>query len=373
MDSSSIVSFNNDSSNSTFQTTLKGDYNNISVHELALHAMRDRCLLLQRRINALETDNMRLKLDVVKANECSPYIPLKEDEKLTLHQKIAELNKQKSKLMHHVFMVQCENKNLWNKIATLKGPDKSTSKGYNKQPLLRTNTYIHSTPKNSTTYEEKYSESSLEEISLKLINSYIQEKSQLVEQYEQMAQLQDIDDEILNLDSIGFNYIEDPATDSLKDIRCQTEKLHSLRKEVAQQESDLKLIISRVEAVLQEGYRCPTCIANNAKVTTSEHKEIETSDSLANWATPADSSTYNNNYSELNTSAYKKSILEDSEKEMLGESCDKICPMCGQMFQKDIAFTDFQSHVESHFIGENEPDSISDQFENVPNSFDNTI
>lgn len=244
MDSSSIVSFNNDT---TFQTTLKGDYNNISVHELALHAMRDRCLLLQRRINALETDNMRLKLDVVKSTECSPYNPLKEDEKLVLHQKIAELNKQKSKLMHHVFMVQCENKNLWNKISNLK-PDKST---HAKQPLVRTNTYIHSTPKNSANYQEKYSESSLEEISLKLINSYIQEKSQLVEQYEQMAQLQDMEDDLLNVDTIGFNFIEDPATDSLKEIRSQTEKLQNFKKELAQQESDLKLIISRVESIVR--------------------------------------------------------------------------------------------------------------------------
>lgn len=248
MDSSSIVSFNNDS---TFQSTLKGD---ISVHELALHAMRDRCLLLQRRINSLETDNMRLKLDVVKATECSPYIPIKEDEKFVLHQKIADLNKQKSKLTHHMFMVQCENKNLWNKIASLKGPGKLTSKEYNKQPLLRTNTYIHSTPKGSAAFQEKYSESSLEEISLKLINSYIQEKSQLVEQYEQMAQLQDMDDDILNVDSIGFTYMEDPATDSLKEIRCQMEKLNNLKKELAQQESDLKLIISRVESIMRGMY-----------------------------------------------------------------------------------------------------------------------
>lgn len=248
MESSSIVSFNNDT---TFQTTLKGEYNNISVHELALHAMRDRCLLLQRRINTLENDNMRLKLDITKASQDSPYSPLQEDEKLSLHQKIAELTKQKSQLMHHVFMVSCENKNLWNKISTIKGHDKSAVKDYPKQPLLRTNTYIHSTPKTSSNYQEKYSESSLEEISLKLINSYIQEKSQLVEQYEQMAQLQDMDDDILNVDSIGFGFMEDPATDSLKEIHNQTEKLQQLKKEFAQQEKDLKIIIARIETVLQ--------------------------------------------------------------------------------------------------------------------------
>ncbi|KAJ0178747.1 hypothetical protein K1T71_005522 [Dendrolimus kikuchii] len=360
MDSSSIVSFNNDS---TFQTTIKGDFNNVSVHELALHAMRDRCLLLQRRINALENDNMRLRLDVTKASENSSYIPLQDDEKTDLLQKIADLNKQKSKLMHHVFMVSCENKNLWNKISSLKGEKASKKEG--KQPLLRTNTYIQSTPKSSTHYQEKYSESSLEEISLKLINSYIQEKSQLVEQYEQMAQLQHIDDDILNVDSIGFAYIEDPATDSLKEIRCHAEKLQNLKKELYQQENDLKIIITRFEHILQEGYKCPTCIANNAKITTSEHKEIETSDSLANWATPADSNTYNN-FSEINISAYKKSIVEN-EREILEDPIDKICPMCGQTFQKDIAFSEFQAHVENHFIGEIDHDSA---IENLPNSID---
>lgn len=249
MESSSIVSFNNDS---TFQNTLKGDYNNVSVHELALHAMRDRCLLLQKRINTLESDNMRLKLDISKASENTPYIPLQEDEKSLLLQKIAELNKQKSQLMHHIFMVSCENKNLWSKISNLKGSDKPMKE---KQPLIRTETYIHSTPKSSSNYQEKYSESSLEEISLKLINSYIQEKSQLVEQYEQMAQLQDMDDEnLLNVDSIGFTYIEDPVMDSLKEIHLHTEKLHNLKKELAQQEADLKMVISKVEAILKGGY-----------------------------------------------------------------------------------------------------------------------
>lgn len=247
MDSSSIVSFSNES---TFQTTIKGNFNHVSVHELALHAMRDRCLLLQCRINTLENDNMRLRLDVTKTSENSAFIPLQDDEKTDLLQKIADLNKQKSQLMHHVFMVSCENKNLWNKISSLKN-DQISKKECLKQPLLRTNTYIHNTPKSSPHYQEKYSESSLEEISLKLINSYIQEKSQLVDQYEQMAELQNIDDDILNVDSIGFNYIEDPATDSLKEILGHAEKLQNLKKELQQQENDLKIVIARFEHILQ--------------------------------------------------------------------------------------------------------------------------
>nr|XP_004925206.2 protein spindle-F [Bombyx mori] len=363
MDTSSIVSFNNDS---TFQATLKGDYNHHSVHELALHAMRDRCLLLQRRINVLENDNMRLKLDATRNNE---NIAFHDDDKLDLLQKIAELNKQKSQLMHHVFMVSCENRNLWNKISTIKNCNKPNKENV-KNPLVRTNTYIQSTPKTSVNYQEKYSESSLEEISLKLINSYIQEKSNLVDQYEQMAQLHR-DEDMLNVDSIGFTYLEDPAMESLKDIISQTEKVQSLRKEVIQQENDLKVILARFETIVAEGYKCPTCITNNTKVVSSENKQIETSDSLMNWETPADSSSCNNNFSDINTSVIKESIIEEKEED--NEPFDKICPMCGQTFQKDTEFSEFRVHVESHFTGETEPDSLIDNFENIPSSFENAL
>lgn len=122
-----------------------------------------------------------------------------------------------------------------------------------------------------------------------------------------------------------------------------------------------------------EGYKCPSCAANNAKIATLEHKEIETSDSLANWATPVDSTNYNNNYSEMNTSVYKKNNESEKENTENNEPYDKICPMCGDTFKKNVAFAEFQSHVECHFTGEMEPDSIVDNFENIPNSFDNVI
>lgn len=73
----------------------------------------------------------------------------------------------------------------------------------------------------------------------------------------------------------------------------------------------------------------------------------------------------------MNPTSYKKPT--EISKDIKQEPADKICPMCGQTFQKDIAFADFQSHVESHFMGESEPESIVDNFENVPSSFDNVI
>ncbi|XP_041970621.1 protein spindle-F [Aricia agestis] len=358
MESSSIVSFNNDS---TYDTTVKPEFNNVSVHELALHAMRDRCLLLQRRINTLESDNMRLKLDMTKSTEKSPYIPLSEDEKFNLLQKIADLSRQKSQLLHHVFMVSCENKNLWSKLSSIKGGDKN---GKELKPLVRTNTYIHSTPKSNSKFQEKYSDSSLEEISLKLINSYILEKSQLIEQYEQMAQLQEADGDLLNVDSIGFAYMEDPATDSLKEMRIQTEKLLGLKKELDEQEKNLKIVLSRLE---NDSYKCPSCEKNKLQVS-YEDKETETSDSLM-W--DQREATQTNPYNTQNSIEDEKEISENNNPQS-GSVCDKICPMCGELFLKDAAFADFQTHVESHFVGDTDLDSI-DNFDKLPNSLDNNL
>lgn len=365
MESNSIVSFNNDS---TFQSTVKSDYNN--VHELALHAMRDRCLLLQRRINTLETDNMRLKLEMTKKTEFpSNNVVLADDEKYQLHQKIAELSKQKSHLMHHVFMVTCENKSLWTKLSRKSERPQAKLEGSKHAPLLRTNTYIHSTSKNNDQNQEKYSESSLEEISLKLINSYIQEKSQLVDQYEQMSQLQDLDEDILNVDSIGFTYIDDPPSDSLKEIQEETENLMRLKKDLLEQERDLKIILSRVEIIMRDGWKCPGCASKSSKNVSSEHKEIETSDSLANFATPVDSNTYNENYSDLTT--FKK---EPELAQVLNKDASNKCPMCNKEFPKDIDFNEFRTHVEDHFTGETEMDSLLDNFENIsPGSVNDEI
>lgn len=109
-----------------------------------------------------------------------------------------------------------------------------------------------------------------------------------------------------------------------------------------------------------DGHKCPSCLNKNDKNVSSEHKEIETSDSLANFATPVDSTNYNENY-DLDT--YKE--FSEPQNQQQKEACvDKICPMCGQCFDKSVQFNEFQSHVERHFIGETEPDSL-DNFENI--------
>lgn len=100
---------------------------------------------------------------------------------------------------------------------------------------------------------------------------------------------------------------------------------------------------------------------------TFEHKETETSDSLITSDIQLESSAYNN---ECLYDQFANRINTDQETS--SEPCDKMCPICGERFTKDIAFADFQSHVENHFISNNEIDSI-DNFDTIPNSLDNVI
>lgn len=392
MEPTSMVSFNNDS---TYQANLKSDFSDTEALELALHTMRDRCLILQRRIHSLENDNMRLKLNGIKTNEnyINSSIKIDEDGK-KMFEKVAELTKQKSQLTHHVFMVTCENKNLWSRIASLTRQNKPNNTNLvserNEQPqkqnnrLLRSETFTHGAA-SQVTCKDDYSEASLEEISLKLINSFLQEKSDLVEQYEQMAELQALDDSKFNLDSIGFTYYEDQNSESLNHLKIHTDKMLQLKSEVLQQESELEKIINQLETIKNKAHQCCDCklkeVKQNKAGKMERLKESDTTDSLTKWATPANSTSFTDNNIELPspstiTRKCSNGIITQPNMEHTSElqeaAVDKMCPMCGQYF-KSVNFTEFQQHVMNHFVGDLDPDSIIDSYELVINSVDNNF
>jgi Autophagy receptor zinc finger-C2H2 domain len=57
---------------------------------------------------------------------------------------------------------------------------------------------------------------------------------------------------------------------------------------------------------------------------------------------------------------------------MLKKNSKKICPMCGKYFV-DTSFDDFEIHVESHFIADDEFDSIGENYEALANSIGNNF
>lgn len=51
-------------------------------------------------------------------------------------------------------------------------------------------------------------------------------------------------------------------------------------------------------------------------------------------------------------------ILQEKVK---ADTQDKMCPMCGKIYVKNIPFDEFQEHVEGHFIDDNEMDLSLDR------------
>lgn len=116
--------------------------------------------------------------------------------------------------------------------------------------------------------------------------------------------------------------------------------------------------------LITEGYKCPTCTANKARPITTEDKEVETTTSLGDLATTMES----NNFNDCSTSLVQKDSDYDANS-VTPEPYDKMCPICGEIFKKYIEFSEFQSHVEQHFIGETQNDSFINTLDNGHSSF----
>lgn len=260
---STVINMDTEANDDVITTDLEGQ-NGTNVIILTL---KERCYLLQQRLKSVEQENIQLTLQCSKSSSNH----LSQDLNV-LNETIVQLTKEKSQLAHHVFMVACENKKLWSRLAT---SSKSNSQSENSESaikktalkndlsptkdsnftiphLIRSQTFTTApNPKLKARIEESGDniEASLEEISLKVINSFLAEKSELVQQYEQMVELQMTNDKDFNYKSLGFTYLDDLNCDSLADIKQNTEKLVDLKKQAFQQQIELRSFINRLESI----------------------------------------------------------------------------------------------------------------------------
>jgi regulator of replication initiation timing len=97
--------------------------------QVALQTMKERCQHLQRRLGAVEEENLNLRIENRKRRSDSASAitadtlknePEDSERKIDcLEEKVAMLTRQKSQLTHHLFMVATENKQLWNRLSHL--------------------------------------------------------------------------------------------------------------------------------------------------------------------------------------------------------------------------------------------------------------
>ncbi|KAH0952496.1 hypothetical protein HN011_001015 [Eciton burchellii] len=324
---------------------------------VAFKTMKERCQQLQTRLAAVEEENICLRLECGRdASTAIVKIDGNDDRSAlhTLQGKIEELTKQKSQLSHHVFMVASENRQLWNRLTRLTKINKSLGSQLTKitdtlkqhpatQPSDITLYHFRDASTPSKQEANKYlltaddgERGSLEEISLRLINSIMLEKSDLEQQYAEMVELRN--SSISDLQNIGFTYPEDSDTDSLELMKQHEIRLSQTKDALLGQQTRLKRALQNLKK-MKKGITCNNCRDNANK-------------KMCQIGTQFDSNDNSKEHGATQTSLIPSGI---SSVEKYPNDIDidvNTCPLCGIIYGKSISFSEFHEHVLSHFTKE---------------------
>lgn len=122
--------------------------------------------------------------------------------------------------------------------------------------------------------------------------------------------------------------------------------------------------------------------------------ETENLDSSTRWVTPANSTSYQDNMEDAsafsnNTSKISHNNVQatinnnkntDDSNSLLSAkpreikiNQERMCPLCGERFNASVAFETFSLHVEEHFVGDEDYDSVVENFEILNASIGNNF
>ncbi|XP_033322321.1 C2H2-type zinc binding domain-containing protein spindle-F isoform X2 [Megalopta genalis] len=321
---------------------------------VALKTMNERCRQLETRLATVEEENKFLRLECGK-DESAAIVKAKHDNEgtilETLREKVEDLSMQKSQLNHQIFMVAAENRQLWKRLTKLTRINKSLGS----QLTKISDTLKQHSPAKPSDYESyKFCnvsqciqqkdqplitdngerEQSLEEISLRLINSIMLEKSDLEQQYAEIAALQNNTEG--NLQKIGFTYPENSDTD-LEILKQHDTKLIQIKNTLLSQQTKLKRAL-RYFQKMKEGAMCNNCRMNASKKMCQAGTQFDSDESFKEHGATQTS---------LQTSSLPLEKCSNSADSP--EQDNKICPLCGSFYGKVIPFEVFHEHVLSHF------------------------
>lgn len=202
---------------------------------LALQTIKERCVHLQKRLFALESENSRLRLNTLnsdKRNESqvdnSSITEIEE-----LRAKNAELTLQKNQLTENLSMISTENRKLWKRLSQLTkessgeespaadSPEHPTTKAHSSQNLIRSKTFTQNSPhqllKEKLADHQVGPDDELEDVSL-------------------------INDFGFSTDKMTFG--QDDGESGDVDSKACTEGMLNIKKELMKQNSDLKVALS---------------------------------------------------------------------------------------------------------------------------------
>ncbi|EEZ98008.1 hypothetical protein TcasGA2_TC000407 [Tribolium castaneum] len=316
-----------------------------AVH-VALQTLKERCKNLQEMVTTLEEENLHLRGQLSKSEQSS--VSLSDFDKLKAQ--VAELTENKLQLLNKVKMVTNENQELWNKLSRLSHVNHNlgtqlskindslvqyTSK--NKEthsPLIRSKTFTQDEP-HTKVLQKNIEENGkicaeLEEISLKIINGFAQDKSELDSLYSEIRGAQ-WGENIIS-ESCGFQY-DDYESNIIENFNSILEELKTTKLTVANQRVALQLALSKLNNI-QEIKRKKVCDNKLAEKKEMVDKSISTVNLCETRESPK-------------THALPETSLQDPP-----ETTDMICPICCKNFNGGLSFQVFQDHVEKHFTEE---------------------
>lgn len=194
---------------------------------VALQTIKERCMHLQKRLYALESENSRLRLNNVNSgenkirNSDNSLVSELED----LRSKNAELTLQKGQLTENLSMISTENRKLWKRLShlTKENVDSDPSKEEeNGEPAIKQ----HINLIRSKTFTQNSPHQLLRE---KLAGS-------------QIGPSEDDLEDISLLNDCGFSTDDSETCDA--ETKSCSEGLLSIKKEVLRQNNELKVAIS---------------------------------------------------------------------------------------------------------------------------------
>lgn len=379
--------------------TVKDHHNLLASNyamQVAIQTMKERCHQLQCRLSIVEEENLRLRIEKQKMTSGMLTNESKNDVS-SLQEQIAHLSRQKSQLTNHILMVATENKQLWTRLSKLTEANQSLGNHLSKISETLNNHPLGDSQKphesisivNSCEKESKVSkEESLEEISLKIINSIMREKMELEQQYEQMVELQtgavSVEDCDFTLGSEGRNAdmnvrgaTDEEVVEVLQDVRRVVEKMKEEKELLLQQQSGLRSAVASLSIMIKNGLTCKKCQTRTGDETqgpaVAETKPAITASLSGNQnildniqhqlqqvsePPPLDAED-NKMLNITKQEGHSTTTLED-----YAEFEDRICPLCEKFYHRTAKFEEFHRHVLTHFSNEdNEYDSLINNYE----------
>lgn len=359
---------------------------------VALQTMKERCQSLQKRLSTVEEENLALRM---AQSSIQPSTGLSgaetaierrvsnQTELEVLREKVSELSRQKIQLMDHISMVAAENRQLWSRLSKLTKDSQTgevdagivgrlkDSAGGGSQNLIRSKTFTKNAPNPKLRdprlpREGADGSSSSDEMNLDLEDVSLLNKCGFIDSAGPGGEMgflqQDGDEGVLMFD-----------VETNPDAKRCTEGLLEIQKELLRQQTVLRVALGKLQLKQETCHSCrnrkgdakPQMVDKTVEVGNDLPAQNLTAaeagpEDLPLPEVPKPAATVQPAATETEATTLKYvNILQEKIK---ADALDKMCPMCGKIYVKNVPFDDFQEHVESHFIdADNELDLSLDR------------